>query len=253
MFIYKIEVGGKVYIGFDSNPEYKETRWRAHCKAAQTTPKYKLHVEMQKHGIENCVYEVLDRGFTRMVDLALAEINYIKQYDSYRTGLNSTLGGDGMGKHNLLEMTEDEIKKLKESLGEHWTAYNIHRWGKLSAEERKLQSSHLHTDIVYQKKSETLKKFYKANPEVKKEKAIAIKKWQQENIDTVRAINQKNGMLGAAKVSKPVTVYNEGGATEVFKSRSEFQRNTGLWFTTLVEKTKQGLYYKGYKLKDDNE
>ena len=256
MFIYKITVGTKVYIGFDSKPEYKEHRWKTHCKIAKYGKGYsktKLHHAMKKHGIENCVYEVVESGFTKMVDLALAEIRYIKEYNSYKKGLNSTPGGDGLGKHTFSKMTEDEISLLRESLGDHWTKRNQKKWGNTTAEERREKTAHLHTPEIYEQRAETLKKFYKANPEVKNIKGKKIKEWQKENKEIVKANNKKNGLLGAAKRSKPVVVEWENGKGEKFISRRDFERKTGLWFSTLVEKSKQGLYYKGYRLKDSNE
>jgi hypothetical protein len=256
MFIYKITVGSQVYIGFDSKPEYKEHRWKTHCKIAKYGKyhvKTKLHVAMKRHGIENCVYEVIERGFTKMVDLAFAEIKHIEEYNSYKKGLNSTPGGDGLGKRAFSTMTEDEIKLLRESLGEHWTKWNQKKWKDTTIEERREKLAHLHTTKIYEQKAETLKKFYKANPEAKNAKGKNIKEWQENNKETVKTNNKINGLKGAAKVSKQVIVEWENGKGEIFKSRSEFERQTGLWFSTLLAKSKQGLYYKGYKLKEMDE
>jgi hypothetical protein len=256
MFIYKITVGTKVYIGFDSKPEYKEHRWKTHCNIARYGKgkcKTKLHIAMKKRGVENCTYEVIESGFTKMVDLALAEIRYIREYNSYRRGLNSTPGGDGLGKRTFAEMTDDEIALLRGALGVHWTKWNQKKWGNTTIEERREKTAHLHTPQIYEQRAETLKKFYKANPEAKTIKGKKIKEWQEQNKDIVKANNKKNGLLGAAKRSKPVAVEWENGKGETFNSRKDFERQTGLWFSTLVEKSKQGVYYKGYKLKDDNE
>lgn len=253
MFIYKITAGNKVYIGLDSKPEYKQHRWKEHCKMAKYNAKTKLHQKMKIVGIENCIYEVIERGFEKMIDLALAEIRHIKDYNSYKKGLNSTPGGDGLGKHTLLSMSEDEILKLREALGVHWTKYNQKKWGGMTLEERQKKLAHLHTPKVYAQRAETLKKFYEFNPEIKTEKGKAIKRWQEANKEIVKANNKKNGLLGAAKRSKPVVVEWENGKGETFTSRRDFERKTGLWFSILVEKSKQGLYYKGYKLKEINE
>lgn len=253
MFIYKITVGKRVYIGFDSKPEYKQHRWKEHCRLAKYNAKAVLHKEMKRAGIENCIYEVIETGFTTMVDLALAEIKQIEAHNSYKKGLNSTPGGDGLGRHALLGMSEDDIQKLRETLGAHWTDYNQRKWKGMTLEERQEKLAHLHTPEVYKQRAETLKKFYEFNPDAKIEKGKSIKKWQQANKETVRANNKKNGLLGAAKVSKQVVVEWENGKGETFKSRRDFERATGLWFSTLLEKSKQGLYHKGYKLKDDNE
>jgi hypothetical protein len=253
MFIYKITAGSKVYIGLDSKPEYKEHRWKEHYKLAKYNAKTKVHLAMKKVGVDSCTYEVIESGFEKMIDLALAEIKHIKEHNSYKRGLNSTPGGDGLGKHTLLSMKEDEILKLREALGVHWKNYNQKKWGGMTLEERQKKLAHLHTPKVYAQRAETLKKFYECNPGIKTEKGKAIKKWQEANKEIVKANNKKNGLLGAAKRSKPLVVEWENGKGETFKSRRDFERKTGLWFSILVEKSKQGEYYKGYKLKELNE
>lgn len=251
MFIYKITVltTNKVYIGLDTKPEYKESRWKAHCKDSIGNAKRKVHVAMKEAGLENCKYEILERDFHSVSQLAISEINYIKKYDAYNNGLNSSPGGDGIGKHDLTSMTENDICMIREALGEHWTEYNKKKWAGMSAESRKKATSHLHTDEIYQKKADTLKKFYESNPTVKAEKGTSIKKWQEENKDIVCRNNKENGMKGALKVSKEVVVETIDGVVETFYSRSEFQRKTGMWFTTLLDKSAKGEYHKGYRIK----
>ncbi len=251
MFIYKITVLtiNKVYIGLDTKPEYKESRWKAHCKDSASDTKRKVHAAMREAGLENCKYEILERGFTSVANLAIAEINYIEQYDTYQAGLNSSPGGDGIGKHDLTSMSENDVQLIREALGEHWTEYNKKKWAGMSAEARKEATSHLHTDEIYQKKADTLKKFYDSNPNIKVEKGTAIKKWQGENRALVRSNNMANGMKGALKVSKEVVVETADGVIETFYSRSEFQRKTGVWFSTLLDKSTKGEYHKGYRIK----
>lgn len=250
MFIYKITVipTGQVYIGLDTKPEYIKSRWKAHCRDANVNAKRKIHRVMGIYGIESCVYEILESGFSDLGKLALAEIKYIQQYDSYKNGLNSSPGGDGIGKHDITSLSQEEIERIKIALGDHWREYNKKKWLDLSEVDRKNLTKHLHTEAVYRKKSNSLKEFYKHNPDIRKEKAVSIKKWQKENKELQKQINKKNGLLGAQKTSKQVVVEKENGIVETYLSRSEFQRNTGLWFSTLLEKSKQGLYYKGYRL-----
>ena len=251
MFIYKITVKtlNKVYIGLDTKPEYKKSRWKSHCKESKSNSKRKIHIAMFEYGIDDCEYVVLETGFTSIGKLALAEIEYIKKYDSYKTGLNSTPGGDGLGRHDLSMMSDEEIFTIKKALGDSFIEYNNKKWAGLSIDERKIKTSHLHTAEVYARKSETLKEFYKHNPEQAAIKFDGIKKWQKENREQMIDQNKKNGLLGAAVVSKQVVVETEDGTVEIYPSRSEFQRQTGLWFSSLVDKSKKNEYYKGYKLK----
>lgn len=251
MFIYRITVKSlnQVYIGLDTKPEYKKSRWKSHCKDAEKSSLRKIHIAMAKYGLDDCVYEVIDRGFTSIGKLALAEIEHIKAHDSYRNGLNSSPGGDGLGKHDLSSMSDDEILVIKRVLGEQFIEYNKKKWSTLNPDERKLKTSHLHNDEVYSKKSDSLKEYYKHNPDSAAERFKAIKNWQKNNHETMIAQNRKNGLLGADATSKKVVVEKEDGSTETYKSISEFQRQTKVWFSTLKDKTLKNEFHKGYKLK----
>jgi hypothetical protein len=249
MFIYKIIVSNNVYIGLDTKPSYKLSRWKKHCDEANTRCKTKLHKAMNMYGIENCVVEIVKDNFKSIGELALSEIDYIKQYDSYKNGLNSTPGGDGLGKHDLTLLSLEDIEKIKSALGEHFSNYNKNiKWAGTTKVDRKLLTKHLHTEEIYQKKSNTLKKFYKANPEVKKEKGKDIQQWQKENPDIVKAQNKINSLKGAAKVSKRLKVELETGEVLYYSSKSDFQRKTGQWANTIIRKTQEGIFYNGYKI-----
>jgi hypothetical protein len=253
MFIYKITVVplNQVYIGMDTKPSYKLSRWKTHQQLAHKSSKTKLHRAMAKYTIEDSIVEILEDGFISIGKLALAEINYIKQFDSYKNGLNSTPGGDGLGVHDLQALTDVEITEIKKALGENFREYNkTIKWANTTAEDRKFLTSHLHTKEIYQKKSSTLKEFYKTNPDIKKEKGQRILKWQKENQEKLQEQNKANGLKGAKKVSKKLEVETEDGKVLYFSSKSEFQRQTGQWAKTILEKSKDGKFYNGYRAKE---
>lgn len=250
MFIYKITIIplNQVYIGLDTKPIYKQARWKEHCRDAFIRQKNrKLHNAMRKFGIDQCCYEVLEDNFIRIGDLALAEISYIQKFDSYKNGLNSTPGGDGLGRTDLSSLTDHEIQLIRKTLGKSFTEYNQKKWADTTSQDRKLLTQHLHTDEVYKKKSNTLKSFYKANPDVAKKKAEGIKKWQQLNQDQLKERNRINSLKGAEKVSKKLMVEFPDGSVLYYPSKSEFLRQTGLWIKTILEKTAKGLSHNGYK------
>ena len=250
MYIYKITVIplGQVYIGFDTHPSYKLKRWKEHCNNLKKRYKTKLYQAMTVHGVENCAIEIIADNFSSVTELALAEIEYIKFFDSFTNGLNSTRGGDGMGKHLLHQLSAADILQIKDALGANFSEYNRQvKWANTTANERKVLTQHLHTKEIYLKKSDTLNKFYKANPAEKDKKKVGIVKWQSENHDLLRSNNRKNSMLGAAKVSKKISVETPDGNMLYFSSKSEFQRQTGQWAKTVIDKTKQGLSHNGYK------
>lgn len=250
MYIYKITVLPleKVYIGLDTAPSYKLSRWARHQSSANGKSKTKLHIAMREYGINQCKVEIIEDGFDSIGTLALAEIEYIKKFNSYRKGLNSTPGGDGLGRSDLTKVTPTELQKIKEALSDNLSRYNKNiKWVDTTQEERKELTKHLHNETVYTKKSVTLKKFYEHNPDARKEKGKEIKQWQQDNWQQLRETNKINGAKGAAKVSKKLKVETEDGKVLYFSSKSEFNRVTGQWAVTVLQKTKEGKFYNGYK------
>jgi hypothetical protein len=253
MFIYKVTIIplNQVYIGLDTKPEYKMSRWKTHLKNSITNPKGKFHQAIHKYGSKNCVYEVIDSGFTSISQLALSEIKYIKHYDSYKNGLNSTPGGDGLN-NDLTMFNDDEIEIIREALGEQWRVFNQKRWSNTTFEQRKEMIKHCHTNEANTNRSETLKRYYEYVPGSKDKHSAGIKKWREENPELVKHYSIQNGLKGAEKNSKKVTVLREDGSIEVYNSVSEFQRKTGQWMCTIREKSAIGLFHNGYFLKEIN-
>lgn len=250
MFIYKITINEKVYIGLDTKPMYKKSRWKSHCREAKGNRSItKLHSAMRETCSDEWFYEVIESNFKSLGKLAVAEIEYIKHFNSYKNGLNSTPGGDGLGRHDLRSLTDDDIIKIKEALGESFRLYNKNiKWANTTVEARKQLTSHLHTPEVNLKKSKTLKEFYEEFPDFKKAKGVAIKQWQEQNLEKVKEQNRINSAKGAAKVSKKLKVELESGEVLYYSSKSEFHRETGQWANTIIEKTQEGIFYNGYKV-----
>ena len=232
MFIYKITVIplNQVYIGLDTKPVYKQARWKEHCRAAfKGQKKRKIHNAMREHGIEHCIYEVIDSDFNSIGSLALAEIKYIQQFDSYKNGLNSTPGGDGLGRANLSQLSAEEIQQIRNVLGSSFKEHNRKKWLDTTSEQRKEMVKHAHTPEVNAKRRDTLRKYYDSTPGSKEAKSKGIVEWQQKNQDQLRKNNISNGLKGAAKVSKKLQVELPGGNMLYYPSKSEFQRQTGQW------------------------
>jgi hypothetical protein len=249
MFIYKITILplNQVYIGLDTKPSYKLARWKEHCRNADKGHLSKLYVAMRKYGVENCSVEVIKDNFSKVVDLALAEIKYIKKYNSYKNGLNSTTGGDGLSTH-LYKLSEEEVAQIKSALGKSLSDYNKNiKWANTTAEDRKELTKHLHTEEVYEQKSKTLKEYYKANPEERKKRRRGIDAWQKKNYKKFKANNIKNGLAGAAKVSVAIMVESPDGSMLQYPSKSEFYRQTKQWAKVILEKTARGESHNGYK------
>ena len=256
MFIYKITITpiNKVYIGLDTKPSYKLSRWKQHCKEALGRCKAPLHKAMKQYGLDNCVFEILEDNISTIGALALSEIRHIKDYDSYRNGLNSTYGGDGLGKHDLSLITPEEMDEIRANLGGHFKNYNKNvKWANTTEEDRKLLTKHLHTEDIYKQKSESLKKFYEENPDIAKSKYDIIQKWQSENIEKFTEIARTNGLIGAKKVSKKIKVESKDGTITYYESKSEFTRQTGQYANYIMKKTNEGSFHNGLKVWEENE
>jgi hypothetical protein len=251
MFIYKVTVTplNQVYIGLDTKPEYKKARWKTHLKESITNPKGKFHIAIHQYGSENCIYEVLENGFTTISQLALAEIKYIKKYDSYKNGLNSTPGGDGLN-NDLTIFSDEDLCLIKEALGEKWREFNKKKWSNTTKEQRKEMIKHCHTKEANINRAETLRKYYDNVSGSKEKHSAGIKKWQKENPELAKKYRVQNGLKGAEKTSKKITVIRDTGEIEVYTSISEFQRKTGQWMSTIREKSQKGEFHNGYKIKD---
>lgn len=265
MFIYKITniINNKIYIGYDSGVVANNARWNDHLKFYKSNQRKVLYFAMRKYGIENFSYEVVDEADT-IEDLIDKEIYYIDFFESYQkeTGYNRTLGGDGGDTFSVrsVESQNQTREKMKTSALEWWANIdsdsrkdllkylNKEKWKNSTPEERKILTQHLHNKEIYQARANTLKEFYSANPDVKNQKGQDIKKWQEQNIQKVKEQNRINSAKGAAKVSKKIKVELETGEVLYYSSKSEFQRKTGQWAKTIIEKTQKGIFYNGYKI-----
>lgn len=252
MFIYKIIIKPtqQVYIGLDTKPVYKKSRWKYHCNKSKMNPLTKLHKAMNYYGIDNCEYEVIEENFNSIIELAKAEIRYILEYNSFKNGLNGSCGGDGLNQKNLLNCSENDLKYIRSMLGEKFKIYNKEKWSNKNQDERKELTKHLHNEEVYTKKSNSLKEYYKHNPNEKSKKGVAIKKWSSENIQLVQERNRLNGLKGAIKVSKKLDLEKEDGTMISFNSISEYQRQMSSSIQTLRKKSLEGKFHKGMRIKN---
>lgn len=108
MLIYKITnlINGKCYIGQTIKPA--EQRWKEHkyrafenIKGEENKP---LYLAMQKYGIENFSFEVIQDNITTFEQLDKAEIYWINYYNSFIKGYNATFGGQQY--HKVLPIKE---------------------------------------------------------------------------------------------------------------------------------------------------
>lgn len=104
--IYKItnKVNGKSYIG---QTRYTvEFRWKQHQHKKDNTY---FHNAIHKYGVDNFTVEILEECDIK--DLDSREIFYIAKYNTFESGYNLTIGGDGKRKI-ISDNQYEEIKEL---------------------------------------------------------------------------------------------------------------------------------------------
>ena len=108
MIIYKITniVNGKTYIGqtVQQNPKM---RWYDHCAKARKGVNHPLFNAINKYGVENFIWEVVDRA-TTINQLNLLEEQYVAKYDTINHGYNIRAAG-GNKLHNA-----SSIEKMRQ-------------------------------------------------------------------------------------------------------------------------------------------
>lgn len=100
-------INGKVYIGFDS---HWPNRQKVH-KSASKNQEGKFYRAIRKYGWDNFEWSILYQSKDKNHCLKEMESHFIKEYDSFNTGYNSTLGGDGC--FGLI-LSEESRKKISQ-------------------------------------------------------------------------------------------------------------------------------------------
>lgn len=128
---------GKIYIGQTRDEKRRRSTFlnknKRYCSGG------KIDVARKKYGPENFKYEVLETIKSSNVKKLIDELNkletlYIKRYNSYRMGYNSSLGGDSFDYSNIkrkpqivTEETKLKISKAKKGKRANYTKEDLER------------------------------------------------------------------------------------------------------------------------------
>ena len=110
--IYKItSPTGKIYIGKTMNVKVRFRQYKG--LACKTQPA--LYKSFFKYGVNNHKFEII--GLFNESELSDKEMFYIQKFDSFKSGLNCTKGGDGsfMSGDDNVSKREDVRQKMSES------------------------------------------------------------------------------------------------------------------------------------------
>ena len=107
--IYKAtnKSNGKIYIGFDSNWPKRRNEHKTDSKRRKT----KFCNAIKKYGWDSFEWEVIYQSKDYNHTLEKMENKFIVEYDSYRNGYNSTLGGEGSKGIKLSKEHKNKISK----------------------------------------------------------------------------------------------------------------------------------------------
>lgn len=187
-------VNNKVYIGITTKSlkerKNKHVYWSKH-----KIRKYVFHKAIQKHGIDNFVFEKIDE-FIGNEDACKKERYYIDKYNSFyknNFGYNMTLGGEGILGHKF-NHSEETKKKISSSMIGMTKSDEIKNNMKLGQLKRNKWYKHVITDETKKKISLSLKGRKRKNPmsnetKIKLRVANIGKKLSKETIDKIRISN----------------------------------------------------------------
>lgn len=108
IYMIKNIINNKIYIGQSLDIL---GRWKAHlnCLKNNKHVNKKLQNAWNKYGESNFIFEIIEECLKE--EIYDKEIFYIEKYNSYKTGYNQTLGGDGTYGFFLSEEHKNKIRK----------------------------------------------------------------------------------------------------------------------------------------------
>jgi len=109
--IYKAtnKINGKCYIG--QTTRNIDIRTKEHIyESLIRRHRSIIHDAIRKYGSDNFEWEVLCECDTRK-ELNEMEFHYIKQYDTYKNGYNSTYGGEGISGFKVSDRTKEKLSR----------------------------------------------------------------------------------------------------------------------------------------------
>lgn len=106
-------VTNKVYIGFSQNPKKRILRHKVCFKTNDS----KFYRAIRKYGWDSFIWEILYQSKLYEHTKCIMENHFILEHDSYGSGYNSTLGGEGVSGLYRIQSIEEKTKRSKSLQG----------------------------------------------------------------------------------------------------------------------------------------
>lgn len=196
--VYKITniVNNKVYIGWTSKT--LEERWNEHkCDALRKRDNRKFYNAIRKYGVDAWIYEILKENI-ESTDAKNQEIEFIKLFDSYTNGYNSTRGGDG--NNGIIMSAESNQRRSVALKGIKKSASTIEKFkNRRSTPEENLKRSIAHTGMK--------KPWVKWSKEQIEKRAMTRRKISKDQYLNIHLLNEEG--LKIKEIASRVNLSND--------------------------------------------
>jgi len=145
MYIYTIKnlINGKIYVGqtVQLNPKM---RWYSHQADARNGKKTHLYDSIRKHGVENFLWEVIDRANTieQLNDLEGKWLEHYRSigevYNNREAGGNKIHSADSIEKMRLAQKQAHARRRINNDGVEKHSQHKPHRTGWKNSEQAKM-------------------------------------------------------------------------------------------------------------------
>ena len=122
IYMFQNLINEKIYVGQSLNIQ---ERYHQHIYDAENRPKYPIDYAIQKYGIDNFSFEILEECPSELLDEQ--EIYWISFFDSYNSGYNATPGGKSVHgeDHPRAILTKEQVWQIRELYNQHITRSKV--------------------------------------------------------------------------------------------------------------------------------
>ena len=240
IYLVTNKLNNKIYVG-KTTQTFRKRKLQHLSVARRKNDKSYFHNAIRKYGEKNFKWCILCKCYSEM-ELNLIEKLYIDIYDTYNSGYNLTLGGEGISGWKHSDITK---KKLSKKSKECWL--NEDYINKVNTEERNKKIAETMSRIQLENwndnewRQKRIKNIRKANTSIEHRKNC---KERMDKLYESSIERQKQG----ERVSKEWIIINPSGVYLKIKNLKKFCRKNNLNITGMW-RTYKGIQneYKGWK------